>query len=139
MAGKKTTQNWEVVKIIFVRFMIMFFFNFWPSFGGHLFDHDLWSIFQSSLHIYYMLVSLKNVVQFLYTVWYRLYLDCKVSLPYTTNWAILAWMVYDNVTFCKMLCCKQALKLLLHSTTLLHKFNNIQMNALIICNKKIII
>ena len=28
-----------------------FFFKCWPSLGDHLFDQNLWSIFQSSLHI----------------------------------------------------------------------------------------
>ena len=36
-------------------FLVSRFFLCWPSWGEHLFDHLLWSIFQSLLHIYYKL------------------------------------------------------------------------------------
>ena len=49
------------------------FFKRWPSLGEHFFDHPLWSIFQSSLHI---------------------------QSQYATNWAILAWIMKSFYKLC---------------------------------------
>ena len=38
------------------HWQIFIYFLFWPSLGWHLFDHLLWSIFQSSLHILQMTI-----------------------------------------------------------------------------------
>ena len=40
----------QVLGSLFERCIFLFFYNkCWPSYGEHLFDHHLWSLFQSSL------------------------------------------------------------------------------------------
>ena len=63
--GKKVVTRanfWQIHRWFLIRSCVNLckssrssFFKHWPSLGEHLFDHLLWSIFQSSLHINYKL------------------------------------------------------------------------------------